>query len=161
MFLIDTNILSTFAKVNKARLLLKLFNKKICVSVNVFEEIKKAQELGYGFANKVIEFVKKHNIRIVSANEKEILMELPNCFGLGEKDSIAICKNRNHTFVSNELRVINYCKENKIQNLTLNNILHSLWKLKILSKEEVKRLMNEMEEKDNLIITSKKEILED
>ena len=88
-------------------------------------------------------------------------MELPINFGYGERDSVIIAQRRAMVFVTNERRVINYCRNEKINCLWLEKILRFLWKEHILSKEEVKRAMDEIEEKDKLIISSKDEVLKD
>jgi hypothetical protein len=82
------------------------------------------------------------------------------CGEVGELDSIAIVYHRKTIFVSNEKKVLNFCEKEKIIALSLNVLLRSLWEEKILTKTQVKALMEEIEAKDNLIIHSKEEILQ-
>lgn len=162
MILLDTNILSTFAKIQRLDLLFKVFDtEKLYISPNVLEELEKAKEKNYKHADKIFELIQKEKIEIKTPTKKDLLnaTELPKSFGPGETDSIAMCANNNWTFVTNEKIVNNYCKKKNIKSINLNHILRALWKLNILTKKEVKNLIKKIEEKDNLIITSKKEIL--
>jgi predicted nucleic acid-binding protein len=54
MILVDTNILSTFAKIKRMDLIFKVFGKNCFISPNVLNEIKKAHQLGYEFSEIVI-----------------------------------------------------------------------------------------------------------
>ncbi len=49
MILIDTNILSTFAKIDRLDLLEEVFGE-MHISPNVLDEVKRAEELGYSHA---------------------------------------------------------------------------------------------------------------
>lgn len=158
MILVDTNILSTFLKINRVELLFKVFNtSKLHVSSNVFQELKAALERGYGYVEPVFRLIDENRLEIAIPTEEELLLttRLPPSFGLGELDSIAICQSRNSVFLSNEKRVMNYCKRNRIQCFDLADILAALWNFSILDKEEVRSLMQEIEEKDNVYIVSK------
>lgn len=164
MILLDTNILSTFGKIDRFDLLLSIFNnEEICVSSNVFNEVEKANEKGYDYAKRVLALVHNGKVKVVyaSENENDYINELPRNFGLGEKDSLAIAFGRNAIFVTNERLIINYCLRNKIDCLSLNELLRILWRENILSKEKVKELIDEIETKDKIIIMNKDEIFKD
>lgn len=164
MVLIDTNILSTFALIDRLSLLWSLFEDNlIYISPNVFTEVTKAKIAGYSHADKILNVIKEDKIKLLIPTKEEILlsMELPMNFGYGERDSVIIAQRRGMVFVTNEKKIIKYCQNEKIGCLWLEKILRSLWKENILSKEEVKIIMDEIEAKDNLIIPLKDEILKD
>ena len=161
MILVDTNILSTFAKIDRLELLFMVFNQKtLYISPNVFQELKDAMDKRYDFVERIFELLQSKKLKLLPLEEDEymLMLQLPKYFGKGELDSIAICTRRNYILLSNERKVIKFCEENEIDHFDLNGILNALWLFDIVSKEEVVQIINEMEEKDNLKIVSKEEI---
>lgn len=164
MIIVDTNILSTFARVNKLSLLFELFkHDEIAISPNVLQEINDTKARNFSYAEKLINLINENKIKVISLKQEEELLayNLPTNFGSGEKDSIAVAKKRNCLFLTNERKLINYCQREEIDCLWLDKLLRVLWRDNILTKEQVRELIDEIEEKDSLIITSKDEILAD
>lgn len=159
MILVDTNILSTFAKADRLDLLEKLFGE-IHISPNVFDEVKRADELGYPHAKKILKWIKKDKILIscIKEDEVELLEDIPTSFGRGERDCMAVALKRDALIVTNERKVLNYCKKNDIDHVRLNTILRKLWKDDIIRKKDVRDLIQKIEENDNLIVTDKESI---
>ena len=50
-------------------------------------------------------------------------------------------------------------KKKGIAHVRLNTILRKLWKDEIMGQDEVRELIDEIEEKDSLVVTEKKSIL--
>ena len=73
MILVDTNILSTFGKVGRIKLLFDLFQTKLSVSSNVFCEIFIAYENGYFFAESVLDCIKNEKIDVVAVDQDEVV----------------------------------------------------------------------------------------
>jgi len=161
MILVDTNIISTFAKIDRLELLFEVFKQRILyISPNVFQELKDARDKRYDFVELIFELLQSGKLKILPLEEDEYMsmLQLPKYFGKGELDSIAICTRRNCTFLSNERKVTRFCEENEIDHFDLNGILKALWRFDIVSREDVVQIINEMEEKDNLKIVSREEI---
>jgi predicted nucleic acid-binding protein len=161
MILVDTNILSSFAKIDRLELLFMVFRQKtLCISPNVFQELKDAKDKRYDFVEPIFDLLQYHKLKLLPMEEDEylLMLQLPKYLGKGELDSIAICTRRNYSLLSNERKVIKFCEENGIDHFDLNGILNALWMFDIVSKEEVVLIIKEMEEKDNLKIVSKDEI---
>lgn len=163
MIIVDTNILSTFGKVDKFNLLLNIFEEEFYISPNVLEELKEADKLGHGYVRKILSFISEGRIKVVSLSDEmfDLMKDLPRSFGLGERDSIAAAKINKASFVTNENKLLNFCEREGITAISLNSILRYLWKEGILTKEQVKHLIEEIETKDNIIIMSKEEIIEE
>ncbi len=158
MILIDTNIISTFAKIERLRLLVRLFGKReLYLSTNVLTEVMNAKVLGFDFVDKILDMVEGKELGVVSPDWKEIIymLRLPNSLGSGERDSIAICKHRGGVLLSNDIKVTNFCGRNNIGYIDLNGVLRALWSYDVLTKDEVRELIEIMEEKDNLTVVSK------
>ena len=75
---------------------------------------------------------------------------MPPSLGLGERESIAICKRLNSIFLSNERQVKHHCREYGVDCVNLEDILRTLWELGILMQAEVRTIIAEIEAKDNL-----------
>ncbi|MFO7992359.1 MAG: hypothetical protein R6U61_08745 [Thermoplasmata archaeon] len=159
MILVDTNILSTFAKIDRLDLLEKVLGE-MHISPNVLDEVKRAEELGYSHAEKILKGIKEGKILIscIREDEVEFLEKVPSSFGRGERDCVAIALNRDALIVTNERRVLNYCKRNGIAHVRLNTILRKLWKDEIIEEKEVRDLIHKIEENDSLIIVDKESI---
>lgn len=78
MILVDTNILSTFAKVDRLDLLIKMFGK-MHISPNVFEEVKRAEELGYPHAENILAWV-KDDINKMEEEDNLIITDISSIF---------------------------------------------------------------------------------
>ena len=70
--------------------------------------------------------------------------------GSGERQSMAICKRLSAIFVSNERRVKHHCLGNGIDCVNLIEILRALWEHGILMQADVRKVITEIETKDNL-----------
>lgn len=58
MILVDTNILSSFAKIGRLELLFRVFNQKtLYISPNVFQELKDARDKRYDFVELIFELL--------------------------------------------------------------------------------------------------------
>ncbi|MGM0509515.1 MAG: hypothetical protein ACQESD_00095 [Thermoplasmatota archaeon] len=161
--LIDTNIWSTFAKINDLDFLFDVIGReRLYLSASVLHELHTAEEIGYDFVKTIFGYVEKDRISTVSIDEEEIkdYLKLPDSFGKGERESIVVCENRGYIFVSNETRVKNYCERNEIKYLDLPTLLRRAWKKDFLSKGEVMKMVEKIEEKDNVVFKNKSTIFE-
>jgi len=97
----------------------------------------------------------------MSDREIEVYRDLPESFGKGERESVAISISRDYIFVSNETRVKNYCDKNDIDIIDLPTLLRRAWKTGLKEKETVKEIVEEIENKDNIIFKDKTIIFEE
>ena len=147
--------------IDRLELLFEVFSQKaLYISPNVFQELVDARDKLYDFVELIFKLLKSRKLKLIPLEEEEymLMLQLPKYFGKGERDSIAICMSRNYILLSNERKVIKFCKGNGIDHFDLNGILSALWLFDIVSKEEVVLIIKEMEEKDNLKIVSKEDI---
>ncbi len=61
--------------------------------------------------------------------------------------------------MTNDSRAVRYCKDNDIKVLDLRDILLLLFKRRALTREEMKDLIRNIEDMDNIIIKDKSELL--
>jgi len=158
--LADTDILSAFAKVNAMKLIKKLF-EDLKISPSIYEELMRAKRAGYSFVDNIFQ-----NTEIILLSEMEFnsfrnLLANETNMHEGECQLIALCKSRKGILLTNDRYVKNYCKENKIDFLDMEEILRAVKLKKILSCEGLRKLIEDIEKKDHTIIRSKEDILED
>ena len=164
MLLADTNILSTLAKVNQLSLLFQLFpDERLGVVVTVYEECVEGVNRGYAALQSVIDLIREDQIELVSptANETLAKADLPLSFDAGERETIAVASSRSNQILTNERHVRNWCHRSGIDCWDLSGILRALWREGILTKQEVRDLMAEIEAKDRVVFKNVDQIFQE
>ncbi|MBI4596591.1 MAG: hypothetical protein HY730_09505 [Candidatus Tectomicrobia bacterium] len=164
MILSDTNILSTFAKIQELCLLVRLFGgERIGIVPAVFEELQNGVTEGYVALKPVIENIEKSQIDLVLPGTDEILEKatLPKSFDEGERETIAVAKSRAYAILTNERLIKNWCNKAGIKCFDLPAILSALWRTELLTKEGVQELCRQIEEKDRVVFKDKEQIFID
>ncbi len=154
---VDTDILSTFAKVDKLGLLPKLFSKSrilICPSVNL--EIKKGVELGLLRYSHPPHFIAINLATSEKASARE-LREASN-LGSGDAECLAVARNRDCLLLTNDRKAEKAADSLSIDHFSLPLLLRELWRSHVVPKSRVAKLMDEIETKDNVIIKNKEMI---
>lgn len=153
MVFIDTDVLSIFAKIQRLPLLFTVFGENLLnVSAAVEIELHTGVAKGFSFTRDIMELLSQGRIRTYqpTAVDQQFMATMSPSLGLGERESIAICKRLNSIFVSNERRVKHHCRENGVDCINLAEILRTLWELGILIQADVRNMIAEIEAKDNL-----------
>ncbi len=164
MIIVDNNILSTFAKIGRLDVLFRLFpQRQIAIVPAVYNELRFGIRKGHVQLEDVMEMVEKKSIRLITLTEAEIFLKptLPVSFDEGELESVAACKFRKITLLTNERSVKNWCVKEDIKYADLPDLLRACWRSEVMYKKEVKTLIEEIEEKDNITFKSKEEIFKD
>ncbi|MDI6792790.1 MAG: hypothetical protein QME81_08000 [bacterium] len=160
----DTDIISTFSKIQRLELLEDLFPQSdFCIPPAVQNDLIRAEEAGYVFTD-YLWSANLFKVVTCSQDEIELISKLSierRTLGLGEITSIAVAKHRNWLMVTNDEAAKKECDRQGVRYIDLTVILGSLWRNEILSKEEVSKLIDEIEKKDRVRIKNRKEILND
>jgi len=158
---VDTDIASAFAKIKRLDLLLRLFsNHSIFITPRIFEELSVSLDYGYTFPLDVFE---SFDILYPSEEESKSYKEMligNKSLGKGELEAITICKSRGYVFSSMDFAALQFAVSMNIDVLDLQSILRALWRSGIKSKDEVKMIIREIEEKDNTSIRDAQSIIE-
>ena len=100
MFVIDTDILSIFAKSDNLALLHQMFGNKAVMTPAIFQEITAPIDYGYEFPYEIIQ-----TIRTVQMNEDVMIcyndISQNKKLGRGECEAIAFCLKTSSIFISN------------------------------------------------------------
>lgn len=153
MIFADTDILSALAKVGRLPLLFSLFRvARFQIVPGVFKEIAHSVALGRSYATDILSLISTARIEVLTLTQEETVFcdTLPLSLGVGERESIAIARERKGTLLSNESRVAHYCRQYQIPCLRLPDILRALWTEGITSKAEVHLIVTDLKSKDKM-----------
>ncbi|MFP3910427.1 MAG: hypothetical protein ACLFVX_11295 [Archaeoglobaceae archaeon] len=155
----DSDILSMLGKAGAVQHLKRLF-EEIYIPPAVYEELRRAKEIGFDFVDELIE-----NISILSLTEEEYsefvrLIEDEKYLHSGELQGIMLCKYRNGVLLTNDKKAQEFCKRNNVIYFDIKGVLRTFYRKKILKKEEIKILIKKIEEKDNTRIKGFEKVFE-
>ena len=161
MVLSDTNILSTFAKISELSLLAQLLaDEGIGVVPAVYEELLNGVSRGYIALQAAVELIQRGQIALVMPTAQETFEKgaLPQSFDAGERETIAVAKSKGYKILTNERLVKNWCERAAIPYWDLPGILRALWRTNLLTKEQVRRLIIQIEQKDRIVFKDREQI---
>ncbi len=164
MLLADTNILSTFAKIGQLPLLFQLFGaQRIGVVPAVYAEFQAGVNKGYVDLQAVVRLIQQGQIDLVAPTAQEVFQEdvLPTSFDAGERETLAVAKSRGYTILTNETQIKNWCMRQQIDSWDLPGLLRAFWRTELLSREAVRRLIDQIEAKDRIVFRNKDAILQE
>lgn len=151
--IVDTDIASAFSKIGRLCDLLNIFsNHPFYITPRIFEELSVPLEFGYVFPLTIFE-----GIDVLYPNEEENQtyqdMLLTNrSIGKGELEAICVCKSRGFVFSSMDAEAIRLALSLHIDVLVLQSILRAFWMSGMKTKDDVRAIIRDLEEKDNTSI---------
>ena len=153
MILVDTDILSALAKIDRLDLLFELFEVD-CLQIvpRVLGEIQVNLQEGRLFAQKVLDLIAQGKLEVMALTEQERGSGggIPNPFGAGERYSVMVAQERGALLLTNESRVGHFCREKGIGHASLPSILRSCRLNGILDFPELRQLMADLGTKDRM-----------
>jgi len=164
MVLADTNILSTFAQIDQLSLLLRLFgNQRVGVVPAVYAEFQAGVKKGYTDLQTVVKLIQQGRIDLVTPNAQEVFQQdlLPASFDAGERETLAVAKSRGHAILTNETQVKNWCNRERIEYWDLPGLLRALWRINLVTREQVRSLIDQIEARDRIVFRNKEAILQE
>ena len=164
MILADTNVLSTFAKINQLPLLIRCFaSDQVGTVPAVYEEVQRGVQKGYTRLQAVVDLVQQQQIALVVPTEQEIFKKatLAASFGEGEREIMAVAVTLDYAILTDETLVKNWCRRTGMTCWDLPGVLRALWRTKLLPKDEVRKLLEQIEASDRIIFKNKEQILKE
>jgi len=157
---LDCDIASCLAKINRIDLLWAAFpNFEVYITESVSIELLRASQAGFSFPDRIFK-----SITVISLNQEErmMLQDMPKnrSIHFGEAEGLILSKNRGAIFLKNDSRVVRYCRDSDIKVLDLRDILLLLFMQKALRRDEIIDLIRIIEDKDNIIINDKSDLLD-
>jgi len=161
IIILDTDIASIFAKIQKIVLLKELLSRyELAICPAIYEELVVSEEYGYSFPRQIFE-----HITIISPTSDEIsdyhhLLNTKKTLGKGELEALCICRKRNGIFSSMDASALKFARNCDVATLSIHAILRSLWVSGCMTHDEVKALIDEIEKIENTTISDSYLILE-
>lgn len=148
----DTNILSSLAAGEALPLLFRLFpSATIYIPPAVHGELQTGLAYGQTHLAPILQAIGgKLQILSLSENEQELAQGLPKKLNAGEREAIALSKNRQGRLLSNDKQAVRCCRQHGINVIDLPLVLRLLWARKIVPQTEVKIIINKMKMVENL-----------
>ncbi len=158
--LLDTDILSMFAKVDALDLLVQLLGcDQLPVTLGVFNEIAAPLEFGYDYPAKVFAVVEVILMKPEEFNLCECL-RLEGRVSLTDAEMIAICQSRGWRFVTMDRVATRRAAERNVVTMDLQALLKGIWAKGLLSKGELRGLAERMEKADRTTFRFKDALFE-
>ena len=106
MILLDTNILSILAKVDRLGLLFSVLGRDLAVSPNVQRELEEGILAGHQVLQPALDIIQQERIRVVvlAEAERQRFPRIPFGPEKGEADSLAYCLEHEAIFLTNDER---------------------------------------------------------
>lgn len=153
MILADTDILSAMAKIGRLQSMWPLFRiERLYITPAVFEELDHSFNMGRQYAKDVFSLLASGRIEMLYLGPEETAFrdEFPPTLGAGERETMAVARERGGTVLSNESRVAHVCRQCDIRCLQLSDILRALWVYGVATREDVHAMVNDLRVKDRM-----------
>jgi len=158
----DTDIISSLAKIDKIDLLRAVFrNLEIQIPVGVYEELEKANELGYDFPKKIFKATETISLKDVELKAYKEKMSEERNLDKGELQGIVIAKNRDMKFLTNDNVARKEAKNNNIKTYNLAEVIRAAYLDGELNKEDVERLIKDLKQKDYFSFANERDLYRD
>ncbi len=151
MLVLDTDIASAFAKADHFDVLTKLF-RDVGITTSVYEELLTPLEYGYGYPEVIFSMAKLITISGDEQIEYLKIGEKHTKIGKGELESIVVCLKRCHLFSSFDKRALMVAKEIGVEIITAGVIFEGLVAKGVATKEEVLKIVRDIEISDNRVL---------
>ncbi len=157
----DTDLLSVFAKVDQLSLLQKAFPQgEFLISESVYDELLFSLEEGFDFPEQIFGMCE---IITLKDDEIEIYKERRKrskflTISKADLRTLIIGEKRDIPILSNDKRLLDFAEDADVLALDIYDIFKLLYQREKLSKEDIKNILNYMEERDNTTFKDKEKI---
>ncbi|RCV64370.1 putative nucleic acid-binding protein, contains PIN domain [Methanophagales archaeon] len=151
MLIVDTDIASAFAKSGHFDALIKLF-ESVGITPTVYEELLTPLEHGYEYPKEIFE---KAELVTISDDEQREYLRLNEehaKIGKGEIESIVVCLKRCFLFSSFDKKAILVARDLGVDVITAGVIFKGLMVKSIAKKEEIPKMIGDIEISDNRVL---------
>lgn len=150
---VDTDILSMFAKVDAVDVLESLLEKKRMVMTSAIRnEIAAPLQYGYTFPRRVLGRVPVASLSEQVQQEYEQLWSAGSPLGKGELEAIAFCKTEGALFATNDHAARDYAQGQGVKALSLQTLLREMWLSGMRNKAQVRELLERIKVADYLTV---------
>lgn len=158
-FLLDTDILSIFAKAGALPLLYALFRcQRLPITPGVFEELLVPLEYGYEFPKEILA---RSEIVVMTPDEVPIYesLRLEGKVSAADAELIAICRQRGWVYGAMDRVALRCAEEQGVRTVDLQALLKAMLEANLLDQEELRALIERMEREDRTRLPYKEALL--
>jgi len=149
MLVVDTDAASVLAKGQLLEEILELFhNHKVVITPKIEEELEKPLEHGYSYPERVFEKIKTEPPTEDERNQFQKWFN-EDTVDRGELEGIAVAKSRDAIFFTMDQSAARYAEKQDVQTLAFNNLAKLILEKEIISRKEVRKSVELIEDKDN------------
>ena len=151
---LDTDVLSIFAKVEELQLLEALFGKgKLLVTPVIYQELMVPLSYGYHFPEKVFTV---GTLTLLTIEEKQFAVDLQRRNqrpGEGEAEALSLCKARQWLFVSNDAAALRSVHVENCPYMGLEPLFRLLWTREVITKQDTFLLLQRATHADRSVFS--------
>jgi len=160
-FLLDTDILSLFAKADAIDLLLRLLHvDSLTITQGVFNELAVPIEYGYQFPYRVFA-----NSTTVSLSPEELAihatLRLEGVVSVADAEQVAICQVRNWIYITMDQVAARTAQQHGVRTIGLHSLFRAFRQASILDDDDLRALLDEMERLDRTHFPFRDELFSD
>jgi predicted nucleic acid-binding protein len=156
--IVDTDILSMFAKIDALAVLVEFFGREhIGMTPAIADEASIPLQYGYDFPLQIIAQIPAVSLSQAVVQESIRLQTHATFLGHGEREAIAFCRIEGASFVTND-RIARMCaQEQGIVVFSLQALIRAIWLNGTRTRAETIRLLEQIKQADNLKISQEAE----
>lgn len=159
-FLLDTDILSIFAKAEALSLLCRFFQReRLPLTSGVFDELLIPLEYGYDFPQRILALAE---VVVMTPDEVEDYeaLRLQGKLSAADAELISICRRRGWIYVAMDRVALRCAEEHGVRTVDLHALLKAIVKAKLLDQDGLRALIARMEHEDHTTLPYKEALLE-
>lgn len=138
-YVLDTNVLSLFAKIGRLNLLQQIATVPLFVTPAIQDELKTGVANGVSYLADALKLIDSEVIELltISPVDLQYMENLPAKLASGEAEAIASCYRDSLTLISHDRKAINYCEREKIDYIPLIDLAEVLHQAGQLTDDEI------------------------
>lgn len=159
----DTNIVSSFLGVGRLELLLSALGADhVLIPPRVLDELNVGVRRGH-LTEGILQRTLASGVRTIAieAIDQQRIRLMPAAFGAGEQQAVAVAIRLSAPVLSNDRRVVSYCRDQRVLCLDLPTLLRLIWRSSTASQDEVRALLQEMMRHEGIIFRNVERIFAD
>jgi predicted nucleic acid-binding protein len=143
-YVLDSNVLSLFAKIERLDLLLQLTTVPLYVTPVIQSELETGVDNGVEYLANALHLIHTNRLQIIPLNEidRQFMRALPSKLADGEAEAIALCRRMGLTLISHDRKALNYCVQEGIDALRLTALVNQLQNVGLLTETEIQTMFS-------------------
>ena len=145
---LDTNVLSLFARVDRLDLLQRVFAAArspigFFITPAIHTELVTGYERGVHYLAAPLQMIASGQVQVLDVLRADRLFinSLPARLATGEAEAIALCHRLNFIFVTHDRKALNYCVRMGIPTIRLVSLLDRLRSAGLLTADEIDKML--------------------